>query len=142
MGESRLVERDGTWYLHVTATRDVKNCSGASTDERTPIGVDIGEASLVTVCHRDDQGVPTHPELWAEEGKTVRRLRKTYFIAMGRLQARGSDRIAESYGDDLWTQIDDVFHRVTRQVVEHAESVENPAGPRRTDVHSGVDGLW
>jgi transposase len=77
MGESRLVERDGTWYLHVTATRDVKNCSGASTDERTPIGVDIGEASLVTVCHRDDQGVPTHPELWAEEGKTVRRLRKT-----------------------------------------------------------------
>jgi len=24
MGESRLFERDGTWYLHVTATRDAE----------------------------------------------------------------------------------------------------------------------
>ena len=56
------------------------DCSKASTEERTPIGVDIREASLVTVYHRDD----------------------------------------------LWNQRDDVFHRVTREVVEYAESVENP----------------
>ncbi|MDQ2054481.1 transposase [Halobellus sp. H-GB7] len=142
MGESRLFERNGTWYLHVTATRDVAEQSEASADERTPpdesgepclagldrtpIGVDIGEASLVTVCHRDRYGSPTAPELWADEGKTVRRLRKTYFTARRRLQTRGSERIAESFGDDLWNQIDDVFHRVTREVVEYAESVENP----------------
>ena len=88
--------------------------------------MDIGEASLVTVCHRDDHGSPTTPELWADEGKTVRRLRKTYFTAKCRLQTRESERIAESFGDDLWNQIDDVFHRVTREVVEYAESVENP----------------
>jgi len=126
MGESRLFERDGTWFLHVTATRDVEDGSEASAEERTPIGVDIGEASLVTVCHRDDHGSPTAPELWADEGKTVRRLRKTYFTATRRLQKRGSERIAESFGDDLWNQIDDVFHRVTREIVEYAESVENP----------------
>src|SRR6056297_657557 len=126
MGESRLFQRDETWYLHVTATCDVEDCSEVSAEERTPIGVDIGEASLVTVCHRDDNGSPTRPELWADEGKTVRRLRKTYFTATRRLQKRGSDRIAESYGDDLWNQIDDVLHRVTREVVEYAESVENP----------------
>jgi putative transposase len=126
MGESRLFERDGTWYLHVTATRDVAEQSAAAANEQTPIGVDIGEASLVTVCHRDERGSPTRPELWADEGKTVRRLRKTYFTATRRLQERGSERLAESFGDDLWNQIDDVFHRATREVVEYAESVENP----------------
>ncbi|RJX50337.1 RNA-guided endonuclease InsQ/TnpB family protein [Halonotius pteroides] len=142
MGESRLFERDGTWYLHITVTRDVEDQSAVSADERTPpdesgepclagldrtpIGVDIGEASLVTVCHRDNSGSPVRPRLWADEGKTVRRLRKTYFTAKRRLQKRGSDRIAASYGESLWKQIDDVFHRVTREVVEYAESVENP----------------
>ncbi|MWV39018.1 transposase [Natrialba sp. INN-245] len=142
MGESRLFERDGTWYLHITVTRDVEDQSEASADERTPpdesdepclagldrtpIGVDIGEASLVTVCHRDGSGSPVRPRLWADDGKAVRRLRKTYFTAKRRLQKRGSERIAESYGDSLWDQIDDVFHRVTREVVEYAESVENP----------------
>jgi len=142
MGESRLFERDGTWYLHITVTRDVEDQSEASADERTPpdesgepclagldrtpIGVDIGEASLVTVCHRDECGSPVRPRLWADDGKAVRRLRKTYFTAKRRLQKRGSERIAESYGDSLWDQIDDVFHRVTREVVDYAESVENP----------------
>nr|WP_243641446.1 transposase [Natrarchaeobius halalkaliphilus] len=126
MGESRLFERNGTWYLHVTATRDVEVQSETSADERTAIGVDIGEASLVTVCYRDENGSPVRPELWADDGKAVRRLRKTYFTAKRRLQKRGSERIAESYGDALWDQIDNVFHRVTREVIEYAESVENP----------------
>ncbi len=126
MGESRLFERDGTWYLHVTATRNMAHQAAASADERTPIGVDIGEASLVTVCHRDEHGSPVRPKLWADDGKAVRRLRKTYFTATRRLQNRGSERIAESYGDALWDRIDNVFHRVTHEVVEYAESVENP----------------
>ena len=126
MGESRLFERDGMWYLHVTVTRDVEDQSEASADERTPVGVDIGEASLVTVCHRDGSGSPVRPRLWADDGKAVRRLRKTYFTAKRRLQKRGSERIADSFGDALWDQIDDVFHRVTGEVVVYAESVENP----------------
>ena len=126
MGESRLFEREGTWYLHVTATRDVVDKSETSADERTPIGVDIGETSLVTVCHRDGSGSPVRPRLWADDGKAVRRLRKTHFTAKRRLQKRGSERIADSFGDALWDQIDDVYHRVTREVVEYAESVENP----------------
>lgn len=142
MGESRLLERDGTWYLHITATRDVEEQSATSANERTPpdssgepclvgldrtpIGVDIGEASLVTVCHRDESGSPVRPKLWANDGKTVRRLRKTYFTAKRRLQRRGSERTTESYGESLWNRIDHVVHRVTREVVEYAESVENP----------------
>ena len=141
MGESRLFERDGTWYLHVTATREVEKHSAVSADERTPIGVDIGEASLVTVCHRDKRGSPVRPELWADDGKAVRRLRKTYFTAKQRLQKRGSERIAASYGDTVWNQIDDVFHRVTREVVEYAESVENPVLVLEdlTDIRENMD---
>jgi len=93
MGESRLFERDGTWYLHVTATRDAGAVSGPD-EERTPIGVDIGEASLVTVCHRDDHGCPTAPELWATKGRPFVGSAKTYFTATRRLQTRGSERIA------------------------------------------------
>jgi len=126
MGACRLFERDGTWYLHVTAIRTVEDQSAASAEEQTPIGVDIGESSLVTVCHRDERGSPVRPQLWADDGKTARRLRKSYFTAKRRLQRRGSDRIVDSFGDVLWDQIDDLFHRVTREVVEYAESVENP----------------
>ena len=141
MGESRLFERDGTWYLHVTATRDVEDQSSASADERTATGVDIGEASLVTVCHRDERVSPVRPRLWADDGKAVRRLRKTYFTATRRLQKRNSERIVESYGESLWDQIDDVFHRVTREVVAYAESVENPVLVLEdlTDIRENMD---
>ncbi len=43
MGEYRLFDRNGEWYLHVVATRNVEERT-SSADE-TPIGVDIGEAS-------------------------------------------------------------------------------------------------
>jgi len=125
MGESRLFERDGAWSLHLTVIRNAEDQTAASAAELTPIGVDIGEASLVTVCYRDNSGPPVRPRLWADDGRAVRRLRKTHFTAKRRLQKRDSERIAESYGDTLWDRIDDVFHRVTREVVEYAESAEN-----------------
>mgnify|MGYP000403795916 FL=1 len=126
VGEGRLLKRDGTWYFHLTAIRDVPLSSEGPAEERTPIGVDIGAASLVTVCHRDEHGSPTDPELWTDEGKTIRRLRKRYFTTMRRLQRRESERIADTFGDGLWAQIDDILHTVTRGVVEYAESVETP----------------
>ncbi len=141
IGESRLLERGETWYLYVTATCDVEEQSLASADERTPpdefgepclagrdrtpIGVDIGEASLVTVCHRDGFDSVVRPRLWTDDGKAVRRLRKTHFTATRRLQKRGSERIVGSFGNTPWDQIDDVFHRVTCEVVEYVEYVEN-----------------
>ncbi|TQQ78510.1 transposase [Halonotius terrestris] len=126
VGEGRLLKRKDTWYFHLIATRDIPLNSEVPAEERTPIGVDIGEASLVTVCHRDEHGSPTNPELWTDEGKTVRRLRKRYFTTMRRLQSRESERIADTFGDELWAQIDDILHTVTREVVEYAESVEAP----------------
>ncbi|ELZ03217.1 IS1341-type transposase [Natrialba chahannaoensis JCM 10990] len=124
MGECRLFDRDGEWYLHVVATRDVKERPSSASE--TPIGVDIGEASLLTVCHRNERGSPTTPTLWNDEGKQVRQLRETYFTATRRLQKRGSERIAESYGDSLWRQIDDILHTVTSEVVAYADQFENP----------------
>jgi IS605 OrfB family transposase len=125
MGECRLFERDGEWYLHMVATQEVEQRPDSVSDE-TPIGVDIGESALLTVCHRDERGTPTAPTLWNDEGKEVRRLRKTYFTATRRLRERGSDRIADSFGDSLWRRIDHILHSVTDAVVEHAASVENP----------------
>jgi hypothetical protein len=54
ISECRLLQRDDEWYLHVTATRDVKARS-VSTD-RTPVGVDLGNVVLATVCYRDERG--------------------------------------------------------------------------------------
>ncbi|PYZ02905.1 hypothetical protein C8039_08525 [Halogeometricum sp. wsp3] len=39
--------------------------------DRTPIGVDIGEASLVTVCHRDGSGSPVRPTPVGRHGIAV-----------------------------------------------------------------------
>ncbi|WP_458210596.1 RNA-guided endonuclease TnpB family protein [Haladaptatus sp. NG-SE-30] len=125
MGECRLFDRDGEWYFHIVATREIEEQSESSSAE-TPIGVDIGEASLVTVCHRDERGSPTAPSLWNDEGRKVRQLRETYFTATRRLQQRGSERIAESYSDKLWKQIDDIIHTVTSGAVAYADQFENP----------------
>ncbi|TSD13537.1 transposase [Haloglomus irregulare] len=124
MGECRLLERDGKWYLHVTATRDVEARS-VSTD-RTPVGVDIGDAALATVCHRDERGTPTAPDIYSDDASQVRHLRKTYFTATRRLQRRDSERIAETYGDSLWDRIDHILHRVSRNVVERVQQVDSP----------------
>ncbi|SEO53387.1 hypothetical protein SAMN05216388_10141, partial [Halorientalis persicus] len=64
MGECRLLERDGKWYLHVTATRDLEKRSASDPTDRTPVGVDIGDAALATVCHRDERGTPTAPDIY------------------------------------------------------------------------------
>jgi putative transposase len=126
MGECRLLERDGKWYLHVTATRDLEKRSASDPTDRTPVGVDIGDAALATVCHRDERGTPTAPDIYSDEASQVRHLRKTYFSATHRLQRRESERIAEEYGDSLWERIDHIIHRVSRQVVERAQQVDNP----------------
>jgi IS605 OrfB family transposase len=126
MGECRLFDRDGEWYFHIVATQEMEERHGTSSADETPIGVDIGEASLLAVCHRDERGSPTAPNLWNEEGKQVRQLREMYFTATRRLQKRGSERLAESYGDVLWRHIDHILHTVTSEAVEYADQFENP----------------
>ena len=123
MGECRLLERD-KWYLHITATREIETPSASI--ERTPVGVDIGDAALAMVCHRDERGTPTAPDIYSDEGSQVRHLRKTYFTAKRRLQQRNSDRIVEEYGDSLWKRIDHILHRVSRCVIKRIHQVENP----------------
>lgn len=126
MGECQLIERDGEWYFHMSATMEVEQFSSGSVEEQTPIGVDIGEAALATVCHRTECGSPANPTLWSSEAREVRRLRETYFSAVKRLQERGSERLAEEYGDELWARIDDILHTVSRGIVEYAQQVDNP----------------
>jgi IS605 OrfB family transposase len=127
MGENRLIERDGEWYLHITVTREIDaQASTEPGDGQTPVGVDIGAAALATVCHRDERGSPTAPDIHTDAGAEVRHLRKTYFTATRRLQQRDSERIAEEYGDSLWERIDHIIHRVSRQVVARAQQVDAP----------------
>jgi putative transposase len=110
----------------VAVTWIVEPSSSASSGEQTPIGVDIGEAALATVCHRDERGTPTTPNIWSDESRKVRHLRKTYFTATHRLQRREADRLAEEYGDELWARIDHIIDTVSSEVVSHAQTVENP----------------
>ena len=123
-GEFRLIERDGDWYLHVTAHFDVADTVCSESDDVTPVGVDIGEAALATVCHRGDCGSPTAPRLWNDEAKTVRELRERYFTAMRRLQCREADALADRYGDEMWRRIDDILHTVSREIVEHIADID------------------
>ena len=122
-GEFRLIERDGDWYLHVTAHFDVADTVCSESDDVTPVGVDIGEAALATVCHRGDCGSPTAPRLWNDEAKAVRELRERYFTAMRRLQRREADVLTDRYGDEIWRQIDDILHTVSREIVEHIADI-------------------
>ena len=124
-GEFRLIERDGDWYLHVTVHFDVAYTVCSESDDVTPVGVDIGEAALATVCHRDDCGSPTAPRLWNDEAKMVRELRERYFTAMRRLQCREADVLADRYGDEIWRQIDDILHTVSREVVDYVASIDD-----------------
>ncbi len=126
MGECQLIERDGEWYVHMPVTRGVEQSRSASASEPTPIGVDIGEAALATVCHRDERGTPTTPTIWSDESREVRRLRKTYFTATRRLQQREAARLDEEYGDELWARIDQLIDTVSSDVIAHAQTVENP----------------
>lgn len=75
---------------------------------------------------RSGDGSPATSNLWNDKGKQVRQLRETYFTATRRLQKRGSERIAECYGDSLWRQIDDILHTVTLVAVTYANQFENP----------------
>ena len=126
MGECQLIEREGEWYFHMSVTREVGQSSSASASERTPIGVDIGEAALATVCHRDERGTPTTPNIWSDESREVRHLRKTYFTATHRHQQREAERLDEEYGEELWARIDHSIDTVSSDVVAHAQTVENP----------------
>ncbi len=123
-GEFRLVEEDDDWYLHITVHFDVADSVCSESDDVTPVGVDIGEAALATVCHREDCGSPTAPRLWTEEAKTVRELRERYFTAMRRLQRREADVLTDRYGDEIWQKIDDILHTVSREIVEHVATVD------------------
>jgi len=126
MGEGRLIERDGTWYLHLTVKRDVALSPSVSQPERTAVGVDIGEAALATVCHRDEYGTPTAPHCWTEAGAEVRRLRKKYCTAKKRLTKRDSSNVFEDLASKLWNRINHIIHRVTKEVVEYAADLDDP----------------
>ncbi|MDG5820192.1 transposase [Natronococcus sp. A-GB7] len=126
MGESRLIHSDGEWYLHITVRTDTTDYLLADSEDQTPIGVDVGDAALATVCHRDECGAPTSPLIFSDEASWVRDLRKTYFTAVRRLQRRGSERLSKEYGEDTWNQIGHIISCVSREIVDHARAVDNP----------------
>jgi len=123
LGEVRMFPRGGGWYLHLTAHREVEETEVS--ESCTPIGVDIGETALATVCHLDERGSPTAPKIFSREGSKVRQLREEYFTTSKRLQERGSEKLLEERGDEIWRRIDDIIHTVTRRVVEYAERLED-----------------
>ncbi len=88
--------------------------------------MDVGEASLLTVCHRDEHGSPTDPTLFTDESTLVRRLRKTYFSVSKRLNERGSTATLDAYAETTWNRINDILHTVTRQAIDEIRELERP----------------
>jgi len=140
LGEVRMFPRGDEWHLHLTVHREVEDADVS--ESCTPIGVDIGETALATVCHLDERGfkrtegsrahrestiheTPTAPKIFSREGSKVRQLREEYFTTSKRLQERGSEKLLEERGDEIWRRIDNIVHTVTRRVVEYAERFED-----------------
>lgn len=123
-GQLRLQRNRTSWELHVTVEFDVPTAD-YETDDCTPVGLDIGETTLVTGCALN-RGSPTRPRLWSDEGSRAKRLRKEMHTTLKRLQERDAGwRIDErfSYFQNALT---DIVEKVSREVVEYAQEFENP----------------
>ncbi len=94
-----LSSRHG-WNGLITAQFEVSETVCSDLDDVTPVGVDIGEAALATVCHRNDCDSPVAPRLRNDEAKIVRELCKRYLTAMRRLH-RGEADVLGDYDDGI-----------------------------------------
>ncbi len=121
MGEVQVVKEDNEFYVHIVVKYEVevRNPSECATQ----VGLDIGDNTLVAGCSYD--GVePRCGEVWS--GNECKRLRKEWHTVKKRLQSRGSEKVLDDIGDNIWNRIDDIIHKTTREVVEYVQEFDEP----------------
>lgn len=123
-GEPRLLTKDGDWFLHVTINRHLADVETNVDREPIHIGIDVGEASLVTACSVVD-GSPTRPLIC--DGAPAKRRRKQMFTTLRRLQRRGAAdwRIREQR-ERCRNGLTDVVEKTSARVLAYAQEFERP----------------
>lgn len=124
-GELRVLNRRGEWYVHVSISQPVIHPNDSSETDITPIGIDVGESTLVTGCALD-QNSPIRPLLC--DGARARRIRKEMHTTLRRLQRRGaSEWRVDSSLRHYRNALSDVIEKTSRQVISYAQEFDCPA---------------
>lgn len=123
-GELRLLTRDGSWFLHITIKRHVAQTEISEEREPTRIGIDVGEAALVTACALVD-GSPTRPLIC--DGAAAKQRRKLLFTTLRRLQRReAADWRIRNLRERCRNGLTDVVEKTSARVLTYAQEFERP----------------
>lgn len=123
-GELRLLIKDGDWFLHVTIKRYVEQVNLSDKREPTHIGIDVGEAALVTACAVVD-GSPTRPLIC--DGTATKQRRKQMFTTLRRLQRRqAADWRIREQRERCRNGLTDVVEKTSARVLAYAKEFERP----------------
>lgn len=121
-GELQLLYKGGNWRLHVAISRPIE--WEGHQRAGTPIGIDIGEQSLVTACALDDE-TPVRPILI--DGAESKRLRKELFTTVRRFQRRDvADWRIDERKRTFQNTFTDIIEQTSRSVVDYAETFDDP----------------
>jgi IS605 OrfB family transposase len=140
-GQLRLQRNRGSWEVQVTVEFGVPSAD-YDTEDCTPVGLDIGETTLITGCAlkrgfkrtggsrtRRKSSIyetPTRPRLWSDEGSRAKRLRKEMHTTLKRLQGRDADWRTDERFTYFQNALTDIVEKVSREAVEYAREFENP----------------
>ena len=128
-GESKVLRKDGKWFLHLTIIKDVdvreirgKNIKGYEFGEsKRPvvIAIDIGDKNPITSV-----------ELWGSEkrnvqflGKEIRGIRTRYYWirkSIGRKKVKHGAREISKVGSKESRKVNDILHKITTKVIQRA----------------------
>ena len=122
LGEVQVVKKDNEFYVHIVVKYEVevRNPSECTTQ----VGLDIGDNTLVAGCSLNGGVEPRCGEVWS--GNECKQLRKEWHTVKKRLQSRGSEKVLDDVGDNIWNRIDDIIHKTTREVVEYVKRFDEP----------------
>ncbi len=122
MGEVQVVRKDNDFYVHIVVkyeveVRDPSECT-------TQVGLDVGDNTLVAGCSLNGGVEPMRGKIWS--GNECKQLRKEWHTVKKRLQSRGSEKVLDDVGDNIWNRMDDIVHKTTREVVEYVMQFDDP----------------
>ncbi len=124
--ESKLVRRNGEYFLHLTVKREVK----LKTSYSSVLAVDLGIRHVA--CSVDTRSGETH-----FHGRELRRVRGHYFHLRRNLGKKKLLKVIKRIGAKESRIVNDQLHKIAKAVVDEAErlnaiiAIGNPKGIRR-----------
>jgi len=124
--ESKLVRRNGEYFLHLTVKREVK----LKTSYSSVLAVDMGIRHVA--CSVDTQSGETH-----FHGRGLRRVRGHYFHLRRNLGKKKLLKVIKRIGAKESRITNDQLHKIAKAIVDEAErlnaiiAIGNPKGIRR-----------